>query len=237
MPVEVISYKGLSPSLQIYYRNKYQDIHDYFNNVEPLRKFVYHAKQLLNVLSSSFDDDIKLVLKKWSEDDKLILDTTLVQKYTGYSEPKCRGIIKKVAEIFRVKTIHSRSFGKSRKYRITIFELVFSRDLIISWIRKVNVKCKLSPFEVKLIEDTVIQLYREGYKFEEIVKILNKSNTYIAKIINKYKVNRRRKYTDDIINKVVELYKSGCSVRDIHKIMKIPLWKIYVILSLKNLRR
>jgi len=137
---EVYSYYGLTLSLQNYYRNKYQDIHDYYNGVEPAINFVKHAKQLLlrikpekitlNVRDSVKTNIVK-ILKKFAEGNLLIIDTTFVQRVLGCSAPTARKYIKLIAQLFKVKTVCP-EFLKgqpAKKYRITIFEMIFSGEL------------------------------------------------------------------------------------------------------------
>jgi len=139
------SYKGLTQNLVNYYRNKLQDVHDFFNGVPALHSYVTHAKQLLLKIALFASDsvipaktlkvkrNVRKILIAWANSNALILDTPFVQKVLGCSMPTARKYVKLIATMFKVDRVCP-EFLKgqpAKKYRVTIFELIFSKDLCL----------------------------------------------------------------------------------------------------------
>lgn len=137
----------LSSSVSFYYYNKFSDIYQLRAKNPVLVKAIKHYKQLLAKIAFSAPNSalinenqqmrtakaIRKILLRFSESPNVVLDTSFITRAIGCSRVTARRYITLIAEIFKVKQIYPETVkrGRAKQYRISIFELVFSRQLYL----------------------------------------------------------------------------------------------------------
>lgn len=121
-----------------------------------------------------------------------------------------------------------------------------SADVIQCVLSDNNVEKRRRNVGVRKIDDVtvdkIIRLYSDGYNLKSIAESVGVSNSAVSNILERKGIRRKRsvrkyKVTEDVEETLINMYKSGCTIKDISKELMISCSRIHALIAAKSIHR